>query len=739
MLAIGLVAVARANRIAHQRLLASYEEQGRQLLLAGDPLRGIVYLEQAYREGADSPALHFLLGRATHALDVQVASLQHGDQVVDAHYSPDGKRVVTASLDKTAKLWESDKGKLIATLNGHTDAVHSARFSPDGRRIVTSSSDGTAKVWDAVRGQLLGALDAGPPIQAPTLADFSRDGEIIVTAVGPIAKVWDAQSLAQLATLSGHQKRIKMFIIDPKTNDILTYGQDGLLKRFSADGQQRFSVIAHEEDTYAQYLRPLALSSDGETIITGSSDATVNAWHAKTGTKLFSIQAGEGFVRSTAISPNGEEFLATTYESSARVWSMKTRSILRLLQGHAAAVWFASYSTDGAQLLTTSSDTTARLWTTSTAAPLLTLVGHTDIIVSAEFSPDQNRIITASFDRSAKIWDKTRGALLLDVYLGWATPAEHQSYVRLSSDGARLFLVNSVGRLEVRELSNWRLIDTLMLPDRCCATAAWSPNERQVAVVKDQTATVLEFPSGRTTFVATSPTPISALRYSPDGSLLAVGSADSCARLWDTASGTMRLELKNVCGTTLAFAFSSDSHYLLTGGDHRRLVLWNLATGAEIFASENFKGRIVSVAFSPDDTRFVTASRDRHVTIWDTHTGTPLVFLGGSTAPNVNTVAFNPDGTLVSTGDVFGSTEIWDSATGRLLSTYTRGLEVSGVEFSRDRSRLLVWDPERVMLWETAAEAGSIEQVSAYVRCRVPFRLDSGKLTDSPIPPECRR
>src|SRR5262249_42080837 len=106
-LAIGLVAVTRANRTAQTRLTMIYEEQGRQLLLAGDPLRGIVYLDKAYQQGASGPALHYLLGRAKRALDAQVASLPHLDAVVDAHFSPDGSRVVTASRDKTGKLWNA--------------------------------------------------------------------------------------------------------------------------------------------------------------------------------------------------------------------------------------------------------------------------------------------------------------------------------------------------------------------------------------------------------------------------------------------------------------------------------------------------------------------------------------------------------------------------------------------------------------------------------------------------------
>ena len=73
-------------------------------------------------------------------------------------FSSDGQHIVTASDDKTARVWNASSGHLLATLQGHTDKVESAVFSPDGQYIVTASLDNTARVWDASNGQLLATL-----------------------------------------------------------------------------------------------------------------------------------------------------------------------------------------------------------------------------------------------------------------------------------------------------------------------------------------------------------------------------------------------------------------------------------------------------------------------------------------------------------------------------------------------------------------------------------------------------
>ena len=85
---------------------------------------------------------------AAHASKLIVMLVGHEDPVVSASFSPDGKKVVTASGDKTARIWDADTGKQIARLTGHEDPVVSASFSPDGKKVVTASRDKTARIWD---------------------------------------------------------------------------------------------------------------------------------------------------------------------------------------------------------------------------------------------------------------------------------------------------------------------------------------------------------------------------------------------------------------------------------------------------------------------------------------------------------------------------------------------------------------------------------------------------------------
>ncbi|HIK12975.1 MAG TPA: hypothetical protein IGS52_22400 [Oscillatoriaceae cyanobacterium M33_DOE_052] len=110
---------------------------------AGQDLKALV----GERPLADYPTTTPIEALHTILRDIRERNqLQHQGWVISASFSPDGQRIVTASLDKTARLWDT-KGKLVAELKGHQGQVFSASFSPDGQRIVTVSWDKTVRLW----------------------------------------------------------------------------------------------------------------------------------------------------------------------------------------------------------------------------------------------------------------------------------------------------------------------------------------------------------------------------------------------------------------------------------------------------------------------------------------------------------------------------------------------------------------------------------------------------------------
>src|ERR1700741_572357 len=143
------------------------------------------------------------LYQATLTSQVRMTLRGHSSGVDGVAFSPDGKRLATASWDHTAKVWDVESGKELLALRGHSSGVYGVAFRPDGKRLATASSDHTAKVWDARSGKELLTL-RGHSDSVGGVA-YSPDGKHLATASGDhTAKVWDAGSGKELLTLSGH-------------------------------------------------------------------------------------------------------------------------------------------------------------------------------------------------------------------------------------------------------------------------------------------------------------------------------------------------------------------------------------------------------------------------------------------------------------------------------------------------------------------------------------------------------
>ena len=138
--------------LSRRATTADYTTSGILLALEALP-RDMGNLDRPYVVEAEAALYEALSANREHSV---IAG--HGVAVLQTAFSPDGSRIVTASADKTARVWDVATGKALAVLRGHDDLVHSAEFSPDGKYIVTASRDRTARLWGAADGTEIAVL-----------------------------------------------------------------------------------------------------------------------------------------------------------------------------------------------------------------------------------------------------------------------------------------------------------------------------------------------------------------------------------------------------------------------------------------------------------------------------------------------------------------------------------------------------------------------------------------------------
>src|SRR5580704_6375745 len=158
----------------------------------------------------------------------------HADRVTSAAFSPDGTLIVTTSADRTARVWEAETGRQVTLLTGHTDLVNSAAFSPDGMRVVTASRDETVRLWEAATGRPIGAPLARS-LGNVRSAVFSPDGRRIVTASwDKTVRLWDAETGRQIGAPFNCGDRIMAAAFSPDGTRIVTALVDGTARLWDA-------------------------------------------------------------------------------------------------------------------------------------------------------------------------------------------------------------------------------------------------------------------------------------------------------------------------------------------------------------------------------------------------------------------------------------------------------------------------------------------------------------------------
>jgi WD40 repeat protein len=360
----------------------------------------------------------------------------HAAPLTSAAFSPDGSKLVTASADRTARVWLLRSGQgfgdrepaALALVGAPTILTHDAKvtataFSEDGTRIVTASADATTRLWRSESGEprILGVHDG----RVESVA-FSPDEKRVLSASDDhTARIWSIDGSSSPLVLAGHGDWVRSAAFSPVDPlKVVTASDDGTVRLWdlAVAGKSR---VSQEGDR----VFSAAFSGDGARLVTAVADETARIWMMQSlaagdryntheQSKILELRH-EDWVLGAAFSKDGSKVVTASRDGAARIWE-PNRSlrdpIKRFLHPQGTTVFSAAFSPNGSRIVTASADGVARVWKTESMEDLD--LRHAQEVTRAIFNSKGNLILTASKDGTARIWSADDGSERLELQHG---------------------------------------------------------------------------------------------------------------------------------------------------------------------------------------------------------------------------------------------------------------------------------------------------------------------------------
>jgi WD40 repeat protein len=567
----------------------------------------------------------------------------HKGSVFCVSLAPDGKRAVSASFDRTLKVWDAESGECLKTLQGHTDTVRSVSLTPDGRIAVSASDDKTLKVWDLESGTCLKTLYGHTGwIMSVSL---SQDGKIAVSASwDKTLKIWDVESGACLKTLYGHTDAISCV-------DLTSDGKKAIscssrtLKLWDLDSGECFKTLI-----VTGGINHVALTPDGRRAVAANSDNTVKVWDVDSGACLKTLQGHTSIVTSVSLSLDGKIAVSASWDKTLKIWDVESGACLKTLYGNTGIVMSVSLSLDGKIAVSANDDNNTFLWNIESGESFETQLDHVGGVTSVSLAPDGKRAVSAGVDRTLKVWDAESGECLKTLYghTGWIMS------VSLTPDGRIAVSASDDKTLKVWDLESGTCLKTIQ---------AHRPGVRSVSLTSD----------GK---IAVSASDFSPLQDAETNIL----------KVWDLESGTCLKTLRGHTGFVQSVSLTPDSRIAVTASRDETLKVWDLDSGECLNTLRGHGAEVTSVRLTADGKRAIsvcgfhsaediTGYLKRHafypktLKVWDLESGTCLKTLQGHTS-KITSVRLTPDSRTAVTASLDATLKVWDLDSGESLATY---------------------------------------------------------------------
>lgn len=291
-------------------------------------------------------------------------------------------------------------GTLEAIVGGHTATVRDIAFSPDGKLLATASIDKTVRIWGLATRNTLRILETNSMVEAVA---FSPNGNLLACAV--TNKAWEGSSLKLWDPVTGEELQTEFDMDSHNSIRSIAFSPDGKLLAASStnmiylwDPARGFLVRTLP---HSSVPRTIAFSPDGKLLASARGLGPVKVWDPHTGHEMGEFVMNSGFTSAIVFSSDGQ-LLIIGLDSTINIWDPATGIIKqKTLAGHVDSIAYTALSPGGKLLATSSFNKAVKIWDLTTGRAQGTLMRRSKLCSALVFSPDGNMLAYSTDSSSA--------------------------------------------------------------------------------------------------------------------------------------------------------------------------------------------------------------------------------------------------------------------------------------------------------------------------------------------------